>query len=327
MKLFSHFYFYKKMILGFQTKQLFLIVLLFTLPLFLFSQKNADPTFDTFKGTAFDIPNKEGFGLKYHPKFEKYPIISTFEWDEINIPETDDVNLFPDVNKRYGFALIITSTLQITSEAWYKFSLNSDDGSLLWIDKKLVVKNDGTHQMQFQEDSIALAPGNYPIKIWYFQGFPDRYGFELKSSFYRNLEPNESITPLEKKSKKDKNIKLVISNQVLNFDHDSYRLDKKAKYFLDDFCNKTLANIDLEKIKIIKVSGHTDNSGSANYNAQLSLQRAESLANELRKRILSDKITYELNGLGESQPIASNNTQEGKLENRRVVLEIIFKEN
>ena len=308
-----------------QTKQLFLRVLFFTSPFFLFSQKNLNPTFDTFKGTAFEIPKKEGFGLKYHPKFEKYPIITTFEWDEINIPETDDAILFPDVNKRYGFALILTSMVNISSAGWYKFSLNSDDGSLLWIDKKLVVNNDGTHQMQFQEDSIALAPGNYPIKIWYFQGFPDRYGFELKSSFYRNLEPIESITPLEKKSKKDKNIKLVISNQVLNFDHDSYRLDAKAKSFLDDFCNKTLTDIDLKKIKMIKISGHTDNSGSANYNAQLSLQRAESLANELRKRILSDKIMYELKGLGESQPIASNNTQAGKLENRRVVLEIILK--
>ncbi len=304
-----------------------LFLLFFSLPIFLFSQKNLDPTFETFKGTAYEIPKKEGFGLKYHPKFEKYPVINTFEWDEINIPETDDSILFPDVNKRYGFALILTSMVNISTEGWYKFSLNSDDGSLLWLDEKLLVNNDGTHQMQFQEDSIALAPGNYPIKIWYFQGFPDRYGFQLNSSFHRKLNPTESITPLEKKSKKEKNIKLVISNQVLNFDHNSYRLDAKAKLFLDDFCKKTLSKVDLEKIKMIKIAGHTDNSGSANYNAQLSLQRAESLANELKKRILSENIKYELNGLGESQPIASNNTQEGKLENRRVILEIIFKEN
>ncbi|MFK7770490.1 MAG: OmpA family protein [Saprospiraceae bacterium] len=305
-----------------------LLFLMFSFsPVFLFSQKNIDPTFETFKGTAYEIPKKEGFGMKYHPKFEKYPVITTFEWNEINIPETDDSILFPDVNKRYGFALILTSTVHIITEGWYKFSLNSDDGSLLWIDKKLVVNNDGTHQMQFKEDSIALAPGNYPIKIWYFQGFPDRYGFQLNASFYRKLNPTESLTPLEKKSKKEKNIKLVISNQVLNFDHNSYRLDGKAKLFLDDFCKKTLAKVDPEKIKLIKISGHTDNSGSENYNAQLSLQRAESLANELKKRILSDEIKYELKGLGESQPIASNNTQKGKLENRRVVLEIIFKEN
>lgn len=292
-----------------------------------FSQKNLDPTFDTFQGTAYEIPKKEGFGMKYHPKFEKYPIITTFEWDEINIPETDDTILFPDVNKRYGFALILTSTVKITAEGWYKFSLNSDDGSLLWINKKLVVNNDGTHQMQFQEDSIALAPGNYPVKIWYFQGFPDRYGFQLNGSFYRKLNVEESIAPLEKQNKKEENIKLVISNQVLNFEHNKYQLDGEAKLFLDDFCQKTIAKIDLKKIKIIKITGHTDNSGSANYNAQLSLQRAESLANELKKRILSDEIKYELKGLGESQPIASNHTPKGKLENRRVVLEIIFKEN
>lgn len=304
---------------------LFFISLSF--PISLFSQNNLDPTFDTFKGTAYEIPYKERYNLKYHPKYEKYPVITEFEWDEIDIPETEDVNLFPSVNKRYGFALILTSSVEITSEGWYKFALNSDDGSLLWIDEKLLVNNDGTHQMLLKEDSIALAPGNYPIRIWYYQGFPDRYGFQFNASFYRKLNASESITPLEKKSKKEKNIKLVISNQVLNFDHNSYRLDAKAKTFLDDFCNKTLTNIDLKKIKLIKISGHTDNSGSANYNAQLSLQRAEALANELKKRILSEEIIYELKGLGESKPIASNITEEGKLENRRVVLEIIFKEN
>ncbi|MFK8008952.1 MAG: OmpA family protein [Saprospiraceae bacterium] len=305
-------------------------LLLFTflsLPIFLFSQEKLNPTFDIFKGTAYEIPYKERYNLKYHPKYEKYPIITEFEWDEIDIPETEDVNLFPSVNKRYGFALILTSTVKISSEGWYKFSLNSDDGSLLWIEKKLLVNNDGTHQMLLKEDSIALVPGNYPIKIWYYQGFPDRYGFQFNASFYRKLNANESITPLKKKSKKEENIKLVISNQVLNFEHNSYQIDGKAKLFLDDFCKKTLNKVDLEKIELIKITGHTDNSGSANYNAQLSLQRAESLANELKKRILSDEIKYELKGLGESLPIASNNTPKGKLKNRRVVLEIIFKEN
>lgn len=306
-------------------KHFSLLLFIFSLlPVFLFSQKNLDPTFDTFKGTAYEIPYKERYNLRYHPRFEKYPVITEFEWEKIDIPETEDVNLFPSVNKRYGFALIITSTVKIISEGWYKFSLTSDDGSLLWIDKKLVVNNDGTHQMLLKEDSIALVPGNYPIKIWYYQGFPDRYGFQLNGSFYRKLNATESLTPLEIKTKKEKNIKLVISNQVLNFEHNSYQLDAKAKLFLDDFCKKTLAKVDLEKIELIKITGHTDSSGSANYNAQLSLQRAESLANELKKRILSDEIKYELQGLGESQPVGSNDTQEGRLENRRVVLEIIF---
>ena len=86
-------------------------------------------------------------------------------------------------------------------------------------------------------------------------------------------------------------------------------------------CNKKRKETDKFEIK------NTDNSGSANYNAQLSLQRAETLANELKKRVISDDIRYDVKGLGERQPIASNQTQDGKLENRRVVLEIIFKEN
>jgi hypothetical protein len=72
----------------------FFLLLFCFLPVFLFFQNNLNPTFHTFKVTAYEIPNKEGFGLKYHPKSEKYPVITTFELNEINIPKTDDSNLF-----------------------------------------------------------------------------------------------------------------------------------------------------------------------------------------------------------------------------------------
>ncbi|GGD26226.1 OmpA family protein [Sinisalibacter lacisalsi] len=72
----------------------------------------------------------------------------------------------------------------------------------------------------------------------------------------------------------------------------------------------------------IQVVGHTDNTGSANYNLNLSRQRAAAVANTLiGNGVSSARITAI--GRGEDQPIASNLTAEGRALNRRVEIVII----
>lgn len=72
----------------------------------------------------------------------------------------------------------------------------------------------------------------------------------------------------------------------------------------------------------IEVIGHTDNSGTAAYNQDLSQRRAVSVASVLRANgVPSPRITAY--GRGEDQPVASNLTTEGKAKNRRV--EIIIR--
>ncbi len=71
----------------------------------------------------------------------------------------------------------------------------------------------------------------------------------------------------------------------------------------------------------ILVAGHTDSSGSDQYNQRLSEDRARSVANYLGSHGVS---SYRIStvGYGESMPIASNNTPEGRQANRRVEIEI-----
>ncbi len=72
---------------------------------------------------------------------------------------------------------------------------------------------------------------------------------------------------------------------------------------------------------LVDVYGHTDSDGSAEFNQQLSERRAQSVAAYLQTRgILRDR--FFIRGLGESQPIASNATAEGKAQNRRVEIRI-----
>ncbi|MBV7553345.1 OmpA family protein [Pseudomonas sp. PDM28] len=71
----------------------------------------------------------------------------------------------------------------------------------------------------------------------------------------------------------------------------------------------------------IKVVGHTDNVGSDAYNQALSERRASSVAEYLISQgVAPNKVTSE--GKGESQPIADNDTDEGRAKNRRVELHI-----
>ena len=71
----------------------------------------------------------------------------------------------------------------------------------------------------------------------------------------------------------------------------------------------------------ILVEGHTDSTGSDNYNQQLSERRANSVKNILAQRGVQD---YRINifGYGKSRPVATNSTPEGRQMNRRVEIRI-----
>jgi outer membrane protein OmpA-like peptidoglycan-associated protein len=72
----------------------------------------------------------------------------------------------------------------------------------------------------------------------------------------------------------------------------------------------------------ILVEGHTDNTGSEEYNLELSRQRAQSVENYLAS-LNVDPTRFTIMGYGEAQPVATNDTVEGRQQNRRVDLAIM----
>ncbi|MFB4312832.1 OmpA family protein [Actinomadura sp. 21ATH] len=70
----------------------------------------------------------------------------------------------------------------------------------------------------------------------------------------------------------------------------------------------------------VKVEGHADSSGNDAINQPLSERRAQSVVEALKKLVTRSGVTYESQGFGSSKPIASNDTEEGKKKNRRVVV-------
>ena len=72
---------------------------------------------------------------------------------------------------------------------------------------------------------------------------------------------------------------------------------------------------------LVEVAGHTDSTGSAAHNQELSENRALAVSSRLRQLGVSSG-RLNIRAYGESQPIASNNTVEGKSQNRRVEIVI-----
>ena len=74
--------------------------------------------------------------------------------------------------------------------------------------------------------------------------------------------------------------------------------------------------------KNVKIIGHTDSSGDAKKNEQLSLARAEAVKTYLiGKSIVAGRLSTA--GLGSEKPVADNTTAEGRKKNRRIEFEVL----
>ncbi|MCO5230828.1 MAG: OmpA family protein [Chitinophagales bacterium] len=109
----------------------------------------------------------------------------------------------------------------------------------------------------------------------------------------------------------------IILKNIL-FKTDSYELGDLSFPELQKIIELMNANKNIKAI----VKGHTDNIGSSNYNLELSQKRAQSVVDYLLQNgIAADRLSAK--GMGASQPISTNDTEEGRLENRRTEFQIV----
>jgi len=127
---------------------------------------------------------------------------------------------------------------------------------------------------------------------------------------------SETIPSVEV-SRTEQGILINIGEILFKFDSDE--LTQRADRDLDNIV-EVLKDYTDRKVRVI---GHTDSTGTEEYNLSLSLRRARRTSEELqrRDRSLRGRITYI--GMGEKSPVATNSTEEGRRRNRRVEIIIM----
>ena len=173
--------------------------------------------------------------------------------------------------------------------------VNNGDGSGTYTDKSknLVIENDGKGKAKItfngQTTEVDAKPLEKPGKL-------------------AKLEMVPPVPSIEANS-----LLITLDSEVL-FDVNKYdvRVHPEAEEVL-----KNLAIVLKEMdVKNFEIDGHTDSDGSDEYNQVLSEKRANSVKNFLVSQGVTAEITTK--GYGESRPVASNDTAEGKQKNRRV---------
>lgn len=105
------------------------------------------------------------------PKFENLTPVGVIYTNGLNIPPRQFTEGFPGVTDRFEwFAIDYTGRFYVQQSGKYAFVLVSDDGAKLYIDRRVVINNDGRHPPLRLEGSIKLDRGLHDIRLSYFQG-------------------------------------------------------------------------------------------------------------------------------------------------------------
>jgi outer membrane protein OmpA-like peptidoglycan-associated protein len=158
---------------------------------------------------------------------------------------------------------------------------------------------------------IALPVGRYYAYYADVKGYYStiKYLDLTNAKAYQEVKTNVNIVSVEEL----KNTGMSIKIENIFFDFDKYDLKEKSYGALNLLTKFLNSNPDI----IVEINAYTDNIGSDKYNLKLSENRAASVVNYLvQKGISRSRLISQ--GFGKENPVASNDTEQGRALNRRV---------
>jgi len=201
------------------------------------------------------------------------------------------------------------------------FITNSKTGEPVQLAKIEVID---IEQSKVIATGLADTSGAYQVKI------PKKkdYGIELTAKDYlffvemvylsQKDVVDSKVTANFQMNKIDVGAKMILNN--IFFETNKATLKPESTTELERVATLLIENPTIR----LEISGHTDNVGSYRANQKLSEQRAKSVVDYLiSKGVAQDRLEYK--GYAFNQPIADNNTPEGRAQNRRVEFKVLSK--
>lgn len=167
-----------------------------------------------------------------------------------------------------------------------------------------------------------LRESDSPFSVYAFKNNGEKYILNIQSNSaqgtifiieLKNLEQTiKKYTASEMQNKIDKTGKAILN---INFDTDKATLKTDGQKVVDEILVLLNANKNLK----LSIEGHTDNTGSATRNKQLSTERANTVMYALAGKGIDIK-RLKATGYGSEKPLKPNDTEDNKTHNRRVEL-------
>ncbi|MGF1764204.1 OmpA family protein [Aliivibrio kagoshimensis] len=176
-----------------------------------------------------------------------------------------------------------------------------------------------TWQLRVGAEVYDIDAQFYGVSLNHYFG---QSAMEPVESYVMNITTSTAITEAEKVKvqipvKVEKPVTpLKPTTLVVNFDNAIYTLSEAQK----DHIQKFVAELPHQVNGTIYIAGHTDSVGAKMDNNLLSQQRAQEVQALLSHAFDSTYIEFKVESFGESQPIASNDSEEGRQANRRVIV-------
>ena len=187
--------------------------------------------------------------------------------------------------------------------------------------RTLSVRIDGKEVISLQRDLVrAIFRGKDKV-YWGVTSATGNYNNRQAVCFEKlEFELVEELPTLELQGQK---LKELMRGRFITLDHIQFesggaQLTPASRQELDELARIMRAHPDMQ----LDIIGHTDNVGSAATNLSLSEKRSRAVAEYLKQKGISPK-RLNSRGMGEKYPSHSNDTQSGRLRNRRVELRLL----
>ena len=185
-----------------------------------------------------------------------------------------------------------------------------------WERSELLADSQADYQFEMTIHDIAGNRNSRSIPLKLIDFTPEELPVEEEEVTVKEQVTAEDVLPLEEKAtaKEPEDSAVVLTLPGIAFDTGSYELN-------DDYWSvlEKVANVILTYPKVqVSIEGHTDSIGSADYNLELSRQRADAVKDYLVREFGVSWSRLKTIGYGEEKPIVDNDMESIRHENRRV---------